>query len=87
MIHPERGVTIETWAVVSDATSVEYLVSRDGEAVEFSLGQSSRTSGLSLLVTPDGLRRCLDTFRRALAELDARCGGAVTEPPPPADRG
>jgi hypothetical protein len=57
MIHPERGVTIETWAVVSDATSVEYLVSRDGEAVEFSLGQSSRTSGLSLLVTPDGLRR------------------------------
>ena len=45
MIHPERGVTIEAWAVVSDATSVEYLVSRDGEAVEFSLGQSSRTSG------------------------------------------
>jgi len=39
MIYPERGVTIETRAVVSDATSVDYLVSRDGEAVEFSLGR------------------------------------------------
>jgi hypothetical protein len=72
MVQPNPGVTIETWAVVKDDASIEYLVSCDGDGVEFSFGQTGWTTGLSINITAQGLRRCVETFTSALSDLDAR---------------
>lgn len=72
MVQPNPGVTIETWALVKDDASIEYLVSCDGDGVEFSFGQTGWTTGLSINITAQGLRRCVETFTSALSDLDAR---------------
>jgi len=72
LVQPNPGVTIETWAVVHDGTSIEYLICRGGDGVEFSFGQTSWAAGLSINITAQGLRRCVETFTSALSDLDAR---------------
>lgn len=72
MVQPNPGVTIETWAVVNDDASIKYLVCCDSDGVEFSFGQTSWTTGLSINITAQGLRRCVETFTSALSDLDAR---------------
>lgn len=72
MVQANPGVTIETWAVVNDDASIKYLVSCDGDGVELSFGQTSLTAGLSINITAQGLRRCVETFTSALSDLDAR---------------
>ncbi len=84
LVQPNSGVTIETWATVHETTSIEYLVCRDGDSVEFSLGRTSWVAGLSLNITAQGLRRCVETFTSALSDLDARNAALAAEDEIPA---
>jgi hypothetical protein len=64
----QSDVEIGAWAAIGGDSEIRYVVLRDADTIEFTIGGRH---GLDLDMSEAGLRRCTTAFNAALAELDA----------------
>ncbi len=64
----ESGVEIGAWAAIGADSEIRYVVLRDADTIEFTIGGRH---GLDLDMSEGGLRQCITAFSAALDEWNA----------------